>query len=238
MAPSTPSKRLRATVKKVPTDRAKLKLSSGRASRESAVPSEFDTMSSALAMVEFSPDGNIQEANDKFALLTGYLPQELVGRHHSALLDVDAAGAPEYRQFWTRLRQGETVSGEFKHVGKSGNRFNVQSTYCPVLNDEGDLLKIVAYAIDVTRLAHDREQLAQFRSVIDTSEAAFMMVDRSFTITYINQETVALLNRHLPIFRAIVPSLVPEKLVGQSIDQFHRNPNHQRQMLADPSRFR
>ncbi|WP_270935293.1 methyl-accepting chemotaxis protein [Falsiroseomonas oryzae] len=53
-----------------------------------------------------------------------------------------------------------------------------------------------------------------------------------FRITYMNAASHQLLGRlaaHLPV--------PPEKLLGESIDIFHRNPAHQRAMLADPARL-
>jgi methyl-accepting chemotaxis protein len=53
-----------------------------------------------------------------------------------------------------------------------------------------------------------------------------------FRITYMNAETQRLLDRikdHLPV--------PPDQLMGQSIDIFHRKPEHQHAMLADPSRL-
>jgi methyl-accepting chemotaxis protein len=53
-----------------------------------------------------------------------------------------------------------------------------------------------------------------------------------FRITYMNAETLRLLDRikdHLPV--------PPDQLMGQSIDVFHRKPEHQHAMLSDPSRL-
>jgi len=56
-----------------------------------------------------------------------------------------------------------------------------------------------------------------------------MYADRDLTITYINpksMETLKRIERYLPI--------PVSKVLGSSIDIFHKNPSHQRMMLSNP----
>ncbi len=64
-----------------------------------------------------------------------------------------------------------------------------------------------------------------------------MMVDRDFIVTYANKPTLELLRTHADAFRKLTSSFDPEKIVGACIDVFHKNPSHQRKMLADASRL-
>jgi methyl-accepting chemotaxis protein len=70
--------------------------------------------------------------------------------------------------------------------------------------------------------------------IVDKISAAIMMVDRDFVVTYVNTPTIELLRKNSAAFRALWPSFDPDKIVGSCIDMFHKNPAHQRQMLADP----
>ncbi len=74
-----------------------------------------------------------------------------------------------------------------------------------------------------------------FGSALNGAMTPMMMIDRDFTITYLNQSTIDLLSRHQDTLRTIFPGFDSSKLMGQSIDQFHKNPAHQRQMLSDPN---
>jgi methyl-accepting chemotaxis protein len=59
-----------------------------------------------------------------------------------------------------------------------------------------------------------------------------MVCDKNLTITYANKAALSLLRKveeHLPV--------PVDRLVGQSIDIFHKNPMHQRRLLGDPSRL-
>jgi len=74
-----------------------------------------------------------------------------------------------------------------------------------------------------------------FESALNGAMTPMMMIDRDFTITYLNQSTTDLLSRHQDTLRTIFPGFDATQLIGQSIDQFHKNPSHQRQMLSDPN---
>jgi methyl-accepting chemotaxis protein len=73
--------------------------------------------------------------------------------------------------------------------------------------------------------------------IVDKISAAVMMVDRDFTVTYVNEPTRELLKQNEAAFRSIWPTFSADKIIGTCIDTFHKNPAHQRQLLSDPSRL-
>ncbi|MDJ0933046.1 PAS domain-containing protein [Breoghania sp.] len=73
------------------------------------------------------------------------------------------------------------------------------------------------------------------RQAIDNVSTTVMMIDRDFTITYINESTMNLLNEHAAHFRELVRDFDPSKILGINIDVFHKNPSHQRRLLTDPA---
>ncbi len=66
---------------------------------------------------------------------------------------------------------------------------------------------------------------------------AIMMIDRDFKVTYANKMTVQMLTENAEVFRKIWPTFDASRIIGTCIDMFHKNPEHQRRMLADPSRL-
>jgi len=185
------------------------------------------------ARIEFTPDGKILEANDNFLNTMGYALHEIQGQYHRMFVDTAYSQSNDYRDFWARLGRGECQSGEFHRVGKGGKSIWIQGSYCPVMDDNNRVVKVVKYAVDVTDAADKRNaaeaEMARLKGMVENSPNPTMLCDLDLNITYANPISVKTLKRleqFLPI-RA-------EQIVGSNIDIFHKNPAHQRRMLADP----
>lgn len=84
-------------------------------------------------------------------------------------------------------------------------------------------------------VANDNEQLTRLQSAIDGAATAIMMIDRDFIITYANPATIKLLRKNEEELRRVYPGFSADNVIGGNIDSFHKNPSHQRQLLADPN---
>ncbi|MFC6478987.1 PAS domain-containing protein [Pseudomonas asuensis] len=93
------------------------------------------------AMVEFSLDGIILNANVNFLSCVGYRLDEVQGRHHRMFCTPQYAASEEYEIFWRRLGEGEFHEGEFKRLAKNGQPIWLQATYNPVLDNQGNPVK-------------------------------------------------------------------------------------------------
>ena len=89
------------------------------------------------------------------------------------------------------------------------------------------------------REARARRDLAAtyMASAVNGSSVAMMMVNRDLVVTHVNQATEKLMRDNASTFRINWPGFDPDRIVGACIDMFHKNPSHQRQILADPSRL-
>ncbi len=90
---------------------------------------------------------------------------------------------------------------------------------------------------DVTELRAGEMEVARLQSAINGSTTALMLCNPDLTITYVNPAVVTLLRNRQEQLRKVFPGFDAGNLVGQSIDQFHKNPAHQRSLLADMSRL-
>ena len=109
------------------------------------------TIDRAMARIEFSPEGVITDANDRFLSLMGYRREEIVGQHHRMLCDPEWASSRDYAGHWAKLASGEFVIGRFKRRDKQGRQVWIEAMYGPVYGPEGRIESIVKYALDVTR---------------------------------------------------------------------------------------
>jgi len=88
---------------------------------------------------------------------------------------------------------------------------------------------------DVTEQRQKELEVARLQSAVDGAQANLMICDTDLIITYANPAVVNMMASRADILRQTFPGFDARNLVGQCIDQFHRNPAHQRQLLGDPS---
>ncbi len=103
------------------------------------------------------------------------------------------------------------------------------------LDDEGNYVGTTLEWQDVTELRKKENEQARLQVAIDGCQSAMIMVDRDFNVTYMNDASQALLSKYQTEFKQFWPQFDANNMVGSNIDMFHKNPAHQRNMLADPS---
>ena len=111
---------------------------------------QIEAVGKAQAVIEFNLDGTIITANDNFLNALGYTLGEVQGQHHRMFVEESFGASVEYRQFWEALNRGEYQAGEYKRIGKGGKEVWIQASYNPILDLNGNPLKVVKYATDVT----------------------------------------------------------------------------------------
>ena len=69
-------------------------------------------------------------------------------------------------------------------------------------------------------------------SALDMINSNVMVADADLNIVYMNPSVTAFLKEAEAELRKELPTFDVAKLIGTNIDQFHKNPSHQRQMLS------
>ncbi|MDX1670276.1 MAG: PAS domain S-box protein, partial [Limnobacter sp.] len=116
------------------------------------------------AVIEFDLSGNILNANRNFLKAMGYTLREIQGQHHSMFCTLEYSQSPAYRDFWLRLNDKGTISGRFHRIGKFNREVWIQATYNPILDLNGNVIKIIKYAYDITKEVQ-MEQIIKAESV-------------------------------------------------------------------------
>jgi methyl-accepting chemotaxis protein len=101
-------------------------------------------------VTEFALDGTILSVNDNFLNAVGYSRDEVVGQHHGVFLDETQRQSQEFKNFWARLRRGESQTGEYRRTAKDGHDVWIQGAYHALFDTNGKPFKIVNYATDIT----------------------------------------------------------------------------------------
>ncbi|MCF5881923.1 PAS domain-containing methyl-accepting chemotaxis protein [Aeromonas veronii] len=174
----------------------------------------------SLAVIEFTPDGEVIAANGNFLHTMGYTLAQVQGKHHRIFCDDQF-----YRDqphFWDELGRGQFKSGLFCRQNSHGSKVWLEATYNPILDDNRRVVKVIKFASDITErinksdavreaamLAHDaaRETLncaergaGLLSSVVDTSSLIASQLTHS--IGLINQ-----LNEQSRSIEAIVSTI-------------------------------
>lgn len=110
----------------------------------------LEALSRAQAIIEFNADGIIQNANENFLKTTGYGLSEIVGNHHKMFCEPSYVKSEEYANFWQNLREGKLQSGEFCRFDKMGREVWIQASYNPVFDSDGNVIRVVKFATDIT----------------------------------------------------------------------------------------
>ena len=125
--------------------------------------------SAANAVVVTDRDGVIRWVNPAFSRLSGYDPQEVVGRRPS-LLKSGVHGPVFYREMWATLLAGRVWQGELYNRRKDGSVYPEEQTITPVRDADGHISHFIAVKQDVgeRKLQEDRiRHLALHDSLTD-----------------------------------------------------------------------
>ncbi|MGM0531207.1 MAG: cache domain-containing protein [Bacteroidota bacterium] len=100
-------------------------------------------------VVEYDPNEKIIDINEKYLNLVGLKREEVIGTHHSYKLQLTKEQEESYNQFWEDLRAGK-VKKDINRVEVNGNTHVLAETYTPIMDDEGNVKKILKIAFDTS----------------------------------------------------------------------------------------
>ncbi len=138
--------------------------------KEQQLSNQINAINKSNASIEFDLNGTILSANENFLNLLGYTENEIVGKHHSILVEKGYAATKEYRHFWDSLKKGEFQQDEFKRIRKNGEAVWLMGSYNPILDASGKPYKILKIASDVTLARKQAEELAQQTEELQTQQ--------------------------------------------------------------------
>lgn len=147
-------------------------------------------ISDSQAMIEFDLNGKIITANDNFLNVLGYRLEEIVGHHHRMFVRPSERDSPDYENFWSRLRRGEYFLADFCRLTKQGEEVWIKAVYYPITSPDGEVLKVIKFATDITREVNLRQHTEEVGTAV--SGSIEQMVETISEISqYVNQ-TVSL----------------------------------------------
>lgn len=197
---------------------------------------QISAISKSQAVIEFSLDGSIISANDNFLNALGYQLDEIKGQHHRLFVAPEYANSNEYKEFWTKLGRGEFDSGEYLRIGKQGQEIWIQASYNPIYDMNGKPFKVIKYATNITvqkELEKASRKAADLANALKVCQANVMIADEELNIIFVNDCVQKMLKIREKELQTVLPNFSVDSLIGTCVDDFHKHPAHQRELLKN-----
>jgi PAS domain S-box-containing protein len=102
--------------------------------------------------------GKITYVNDKFAEITGYSRDEIIGKNHSVFKHPDTP-KEIIKNLWDTIKSGNIFQAILKNKRKDGTTYWVNSTIVPIKNDNDEIVEYMAIRHDLTELFELHEEI-------------------------------------------------------------------------------
>ena len=154
------------------------------------------------------------------------LPQFDAGSLIGTNIDVFHKNPAHQRSILNKLK--ETTQTTI-HVG--GRTFFL--TVTPVFDDAGKRVGTVVEWQDQTQERRRATEMARINSALKNCTTNIMVADEGNNIVYMNDTMVAMLKNAEADLRRDLPNFNSSRLLGENMDVFHKNPNKQRDLIAN-----
>jgi methyl-accepting chemotaxis protein len=113
-----------------------------------------------------------------------------------------------------------------KEIEKGNTKVEITGT------ERGDEIGSLAKAVVVIRASRDAEMAnSRVKTGLDVVRSNVMLADDQFNIIYMNNSLQQMLRESETELRKVLPGFDSSKLIGASMDSFHKNPAHQRGLM-------
>lgn len=145
---------------------------------------------SSVAISITDEKANILYANKSFKNITGYSPEEVVGKNESLLSDKSTPRII-YETLWGRLSQKKSWSGILINRKRDHSRYLAELTIAPVLDEKGDASHYLGMHRDVTEIHRLQQesinQKALIESVVDSTPVITAVLNSTGKVILDNQ---------------------------------------------------
>ncbi len=168
--------------------------------------------STANAIVITDSNGTIQWTNSAFTKLTGYNPDEAVGKN-PRILKSGKTDPALYENLWQTISSGQVWHcNELINKRKDGSLYYEQMTITPVKSEDGTITQYIAFKEDISRRKQAELQIREAKEYAEqlfrVVPSAVLTVDKNHTITSWNQKAAELIG------------YTAEEMIGKTCKQF------------------
>ena len=186
--------------------------------------SVFDNAAEGIVITD--KDNNILSVNRAFTEITGYSPEEAIGRNPRMLKSGLQSGA-FYEAMWASIRETGRWQGEVWNGRKDGRRYCELLSIAAIRSDQGETTQYCAIFSDITKLKTTEAELmalnAQLEARVAQRTAALDRANKELeTFSYSVSHDLRAPLRHISGFSAIVLKANEGRLDAASVDHLKR----------------
>ncbi len=230
----------------------RLEESAGALAREVAerarAESNLHTLSYAIeqspsAVIITDTKGVIEYVNPKFTRLTGYTPEEVIGKNPNVLKSGEKP-QEDYEWLWKRITSGSEWKGEFHNKKKTGESYWASASISPARDRDGVITHFIGIQEDITerklmeedlrklndllkhsvdeRTAMLAESEDKFRKISASAQDAIIMLDGDEKVSYWNEaaEKTFLYSKEEAMGRHLHTLIIPEGFRVRHLEGF------------------
>lgn len=175
-------------------------------------------------------DGCIEWVNPAFAVLTGYSPEEAIGKNPRELVRSGLHSESFYKRMWETILAGDTWRGELINRRKDGSLYYEEQTITPVRNQDGVITHFIGIKQDVSARVREEEernrllaqvqaQADQLMQIMHSVPEGVVLLDATHAIVQANPQAEAYLHSLLPANHAGPFTAVLTKVGDRLLDE-------------------
>jgi methyl-accepting chemotaxis protein len=149
----------------------KLAQAAGRlAEVEADLKAHADVINATSLVSVIDRKGEIVTVNEKFAVVSKFRREELVGEPQSTTRHADMPKTA-FKELWNTVTQGDVFRGIVKNSAKDGTPYYVDEVVAPILGEDGKPRKFLGVSYDITEAELERQNARGLFDAIDQSYA-------------------------------------------------------------------
>ncbi|MDP3878645.1 MAG: PAS domain S-box protein [Methylobacter sp.] len=132
--------------------------------------------------------GIITYVNDRFCEISGYSPNELLGKTHRIVKSAEHSPA-FYAEMWRTVAGGNIWRGEVCNRSKDGHLYWVETSIVPFLDSSGKPYHFISIRTDITHIKQAELRLRLLERAVEASSSSISMADAEkpdFPLIYVN----------------------------------------------------
>jgi PAS domain S-box-containing protein len=110
-----------------------------------------------MLKAELNPEGKFISVNDLFLSTFGYTKNEITNQSIEKLIPDQELS--RFQKIWERIVKGKSHNEIFKQKSKKNETLWLITSYTPIYDEDGSLLKILYLAINNTKSRKEKEEL-------------------------------------------------------------------------------